>query len=244
MSRALARLDAMGRKQVPFAGSLAVNRLARQAVLDLQTEMSKVFDRPTPFTLGGFFWTKASKRDPSAEIRAKDFAGKGTPAWKYLTPEVFGGSRRMKRFERALQARFGSGFTVPGAGAPLDQFGNISEGDINKLLSALGAFAEGGYRANRGALTARQKRGRKKNGFADAYVKPQFFVAHARADGALLGIYRVVSRGHVEPVLIFPKRAPNYRKRLPYREAVEASFKKNEQAFFAEALDEALRTAR
>lgn len=244
MARAMARLDKAGRGQIPFAASQAVNRLARQAVADLKIEMAKVFSQPTPFTLNAFYWTKATRHEPTAEIRAKDFAGKGTPGWKYLTPEVFGGTRRMKRFERALEAKVGSTFSVPGSGAPLNQYGNISQGDINKILSALGAFGENGYNANRKGLTARQRLARKKAGFADHYTHPQFFVAHAKSNGGLLGIYRIVSRGHVEPVLIFPKSAPSYRKRLPYRETIEASFKKNERTFFDEALADALATAR
>lgn len=232
-ARAEARLDALQRRQIPYAASLAVNHLARQAVDDLKAEMARVFDRPTPYTLNAFYWTKATKRDATAEIRAKDFAGKGTPGWKYLAPEVFGGSRRMKRFERALEAKFGSAFAVPGCGAALNQYGNISQGEINKLLSALGAFAETGYLANRRA----RARGR-------ARRQQTYFLAHSKNDGTPLGIYRVVSSGHVEPVLIFPRRPPSYAKRLPYREAVEASFKKNELAFFDDALRTALDTAK
>lgn len=230
MARAQATLTRLDRKQIPFAGSQAVNRLARQAIDDLKTEMKTVFDRPTPFTLNAFMWTKANRRDPSAEIRARDFAGKGTPGWKYLTPEVFGGSRRMKRFERALEAKFGAGFTVPGSGAALNQYGNISQADINKILSALGAFPETGYLANRRAKGARRGQG-------------TYFLAHGR-DGQLLGIYKVVGSGQVEPVLIFPKRAPSYRKRFPYQETVADSFAKHREQFFSEALAAAIATSK
>lgn len=233
MVRAMARLDAASRGQIPYAGSLAVNALARQAIADLKAEMQRVFDRPTPWTLNAFYWTKATKREPTAEIRARDFAGKGTPAWKYLTPEAFGGERRMKRFERALEAKLGSGFAVPGRGAVLNQYGNIGQGEIVRLLSALGAFAETGYIANRRARGA--GRGRRQG---------TYFVAHARDGGEILGIYKVVSSGHVEPVLIFPRRAPSYRKRFPYRETAEASFAKHHEQAFAAALQTALETAR
>src|SRR5436305_829724 len=117
------KLDDLGKRQLPFAASQAINALARQAIADLKTEMGKVFDRPTPFTLNAFAWKKATKRSQSAEIFARDFAGKGTPGWKYLTPEVFGGTRNMKRFERALGAHIGSGQSVPGRGADLNHYG-------------------------------------------------------------------------------------------------------------------------
>jgi hypothetical protein len=228
-----AKLDALGRKQIPFAASQAVNRLARQALADLKSEMARVFDRPTPFTLNAFAWKKSTKRSLSAEIFAREFAGKGTPGWKYLTPEVFGGSRALKRFERALKGKIGSGFAVPGHGAPLNAFGNMSPGQIEKILSALGA-AEGrsGYRANR--------RGRGKGLRRDE----KYFIAHSKQDGSILGIYKVVSAGKVEPVLIFPRRAPSYRKRFPFHETVEKSFAANREAAFTQALAEAIATAK
>jgi hypothetical protein len=227
-----ARLDTLDRKQIPFASSLAVNALARQALFEIQRAMQASFDRPTPYTLRGFKWTKATKSSPEAMIEARDFAGKGTPAWKYLTPEVFGGTRRMKRFERALEAKAGSGFTVPGRGAQLNAYGNM--GEINKILSALGAFAENGYVANR-TRRSRQRQGRRAG---------NYFIAHSHDGGALLGVYKVVGSGHVEPVLIFTRRAPSYAKRLPYRETAEASFKRNARAYFDVALAQAIATAR
>jgi len=227
------KLDDLGRKQLPFAASQAVNRLAPQAIADLKIEMSRVFDRPTPYTLNAFAWKKATKRSMSAEIFARDFAGKGTPGWKYLTPEVFGGARAMKRFERALGAKFGSGQSVPGRGADLNQYGNISQGQIEKLLTALGAAdTTAGHRSNR--------RGRGRG----ARRRETYFVAHSKQDGSILGIYKVVSAGHVEPVLIFPKRAPSYRKRFPYRETAEKSFATNKDAYFTQALKDAIATAK
>ena len=224
----------LGREQLPFAYSQTINRLARQAVADLRAEMEKVFDRPTPWALNAFYARLGTKKKPIAEIRTREFAGKGTPAWKYLTPEVFGGARRMKRFERALSAKFQTGMTVPGSGASLDQYGNISEADINRILSALGAFAENGYLANR----ARKPRG------ARARRQQTFFLAHTRKDGTPLGIYKVVSAGHVEPVLIFPRRAPSYRIRFRYAQVIDASVKAHLDLFAREELQKAIDTAR
>lgn len=226
-----ATLDALGRRQIPFAASQAVNQLARIAVSDLQTEMKRVFDRPTPFTLRAFAWKKSTKRSMTAEIFAREFAGKGPPGWKYLTPEVFGGARRMKRFELALEAALGSGFAMPGRGAPLNQYGNISPGAVEQILSALGAEPTG---SNRTARSARRK-GRKLQ---------NYFVAHAKGDGSLLAIYKVVGRGNVEPVLVFSHRAPIYRKRLPYFETVQKSFDANRDAVFTRALEDAIATAK
>jgi hypothetical protein len=226
-------LSTLDRKQIPFAASQAVNMLARQVVKDLQAAMQKDFDRPTPYTLKGFYAHGGTKKTMTAQVLAREHAGKGTPAWKYLTPEAFGGSRRMKRFERALGAKFGTEFTVPGKGASLDRFGNISEADINKLLSALKAFPESGYLANRSARSAWRK-GRQRQ---------DYFIAHSREDGRLLGVYRIVSSGHVVPVLIFSHRAPHYRVRLPYDKVAKASVEGHQKEFFDQALAHALATS-
>jgi hypothetical protein len=233
LKRKLTRIE---REQLPFARSQAVNRLARQAVADIQDEMKKVFSGPTPYTLRGFYARGGTKSDPSAEILARENAGKGgTPAWKYLTPEAFGGTRAMKRFERALEAHFGGGFTVPGRGAMLNTYGNMTQGQIEKILSALGAAeSRAGYSANRTARSARRK-GKKIE---------TFFVAHTRDDGRLLGIYRVVGPGHVEPVLVFTRHAPSYRPRLPYDETVAKSVKEHTAQFFGDAMQQALSTAK
>jgi hypothetical protein len=227
-------LNALTQKQFPFAASQALNRLVRQAVADLKIAMQKDFDRPKSYTLNAFYARTTTKRSwMQASVEARDNAGKGTPGWKYLTPEVFGGTRRMKRFERALQAKTGGGFTVPGRGAVLDQYGNIPESEINRILSALGAFQEGGYLANRTARSAKRKGRRRRD----------YFIAHAKDGGRVLAIYRVVSSGHVEPVLVFTSRAPSYRKRFPYLETVKASVLRNEATFFREAMAHAVATA-
>lgn len=220
------KLSVLARNQIPFAASQAVNRLAKLALADLQSNMREVFDRPTPFTLRGFYARLGTKRDPHGEILARSFAGKGTPAGKYLLPETLGGERSLKRFERALGYKDGEAlFTVPGRGAPLDQYGNITQAQINKILAALGA--EGGL----------PTRGRTKRG-------ETYFLAHSKRDGALLGVYKVVRTGHVEPVLIFAHAKPEYKIRFRFATVVMDSVKKNSRRVFDEELSKAIATAR
>lgn len=81
-----AMLTQTQREQIPFAAVVAMTRTA-QAVRDVQlTEMRRVFDRPTPYTMNSLFVQPATKRRPQAAVGFKEFAGKGTPAWKYLGP--------------------------------------------------------------------------------------------------------------------------------------------------------------
>lgn len=225
-NRLEAKLSVLAKEQIPFAASQAANRLAKTALVDLQDDMKHVFDKPKPFTLRGFYARLGTKRDPHGEILARSFAAKGTPAGKYLLPETLGGARSMKRFERALGFKTGEAeFTVPGHGAKLDSYGNITQGQINKILAALGA--EGG-----GPTRGKTKRGE------------TYFIAHSKRDGSLLGVYRVVSTGHVEPVLVFTKTQPTYKVRFKFASVVMGSVKRNSRRVFDEELGKAIATAR
>jgi hypothetical protein len=125
------RLTTAIAKQLPFAMAKALTQTAIQAQTDIVQAMTQVFDRPTPYTLNSTYVISATKDRPESFVQLKDTAAKGTPAIKFLDPEVFGGERNPKRGERALQ-RMGAlapgSFIAPGARLKLDQYGNISAG--------------------------------------------------------------------------------------------------------------------
>src|SRR5262245_39031822 len=98
-------LTQVQREQVPFATALALTRTAQVMQAAQITEMQRVFDRPTPFTLNALFVSPATKRRLEASVYFKDFAPKGTPAGKYLRPQIMGGGRNLKRMERLLQGK-------------------------------------------------------------------------------------------------------------------------------------------
>ena len=87
-----------------------------------------------------------------------------------MPPQVAGGRRSLKSAEKMLAAKNylpGGMVTVPGAGAKLDAYGNMSRGQLVQLISALLAFPKTGYNANRVADWARKRAGK---------TQPQFFV--------------------------------------------------------------------
>lgn len=220
------KLAILRKDQIPFAASQAANRLAKIGLGALQDHMRRVFDRPKPFTIRGFYARLGTKRDPHGEILARSFAGKGTPAGKYLQAEALGGPRGLKRFERALGFAGGDViFSIPGRAAPLDQYGNITQGQINKILAALGA--EGGI-----APRGKTRRGE------------TYFLAHSKRDGSLLGVWKVVSTGHVEPVLVFTKQAPRYPVRFKFGSEIMEAVKKNSAQVFDQEMRKAIATAR
>lgn len=157
IAAALRGLSQVREEQIPFAVSLALNRTIEHARAETVREMERVFDRPTSYARNGLWVRRATKINLEAEIAFKTEAGKGVPADKFMAPGVFGGRRRLKRAEIALQ-RIGAmpaGYvTVVGSGAKLDAYGNINRGQIVQILSYLQAFGEQGY-----GPTARQPAG-------------------------------------------------------------------------------------
>jgi len=133
------------RDQLPFATSVALNMTAKAAQAAEVHEMTDVFASPTPWTLGGVGISPATKDYLTAAVFLKNdqATSRGTPADVYLTPEIRGGARDLKRFEYAFRSAGvlpSSYFMVPGQGAEIDRFGNMAHGQITKLLSYFAAF--------------------------------------------------------------------------------------------------------
>jgi hypothetical protein len=83
-------------KQIPFAMAKALTQTAIQAQTDIAQAMTQVFDRPTPYTLNSTYVIPATKDRLESFVQLKDSAAKGTPAIKFLDPEVLGGERNPK----------------------------------------------------------------------------------------------------------------------------------------------------
>jgi hypothetical protein len=107
-----------------------------------QREMRDVFDRPTPYTLNSLFLRSARVGDasPEASVGIKDDFGGSRSAAAWLRWQIKGGQRRLKAYERLLVgagAMRSEDRSVPGKGARLDAFGNISRGQLMQILSQL-----------------------------------------------------------------------------------------------------------
>jgi hypothetical protein len=131
-------------KQISFAMAKALTQTAIQAQTDIVQTMTQVFDRPTPYTLNSTYVAPATKDRLESFVRVKDTAT-GVVPLKFLDPEILGTERSAKRSEVALQRMLllpSGSFTVPGAGVPLDQYGNISAGTMTQILSAVHANSD------------------------------------------------------------------------------------------------------
>lgn len=134
-------LDATA-KRLLIAQAIALTKTAKDVQSALRPEMNNAFDRPTRWTLNSTFVRPATVGNLISTVGFKDFAPKGTPAGKYLMPQVHGGARPHKRFERWLIGKgimSASEFCVPGPAARLDGAGNWSGSHITAILSQLQA---------------------------------------------------------------------------------------------------------
>lgn len=105
-----------------------------------QAEMRDVFDRPTRWALGSVFVDPASAEKLTARVGIMDNPFGGRPPIRYLRWQIYGGTRTPKAFEKRLMlagAMPDDMRVVPGRGAKLDAFGNISYGQAGQILSQL-----------------------------------------------------------------------------------------------------------
>lgn len=238
-------LDAVGSNQIPFATAKALTATAGLVREAEYREMRDVFDRPTPYTLNSLFVKPATKQSLTATVWLKDVAGKrGTPAAAYLSPDIAGGARVLKPFELMLRTAGvlpSSYYAVPGSGATIDAYGNMSRGQINQILAYFRAFPQTGYLANttdkkRAALA----RGTKKRiGF-------EYFVGQPGNGELPLGVWQRFNLAHgsaIKPILIFVDHA-TYKAIYDFAYTAESTVEREFPGQFKAALAEALATAR
>jgi hypothetical protein len=234
-----ARLKALGFSDRRFAAGIAtaLTRTAKAAQEDVRTELPRVFDRPTPYTMKSLFISGATAAKLEARVWFKDDRATsrgGTPATEYLLPNVEGGPRRAKRLEQVLRmvrALPQGWFVVPGQGATLDSYGNISRGQVIQILSQLRAtVVAGSYRnmaSGKAGIAAQRRAG------------GRFFVMPVGNKGGVQpGVYQREFLGrNITPVLIFVQ-GTSYKRRFDFDGIVKRTVGRELQRNFARALDE------
>jgi hypothetical protein len=226
-------LSSISQRRINAVVATALTRTAVEVKAAEVSELAQSIDRPTPYTLSSIYVKPARADSLAAEVWFKDdMAGSGTPATKYLLPQVEGGQRHMKRFEKALQAAgvMPTGtVAVPGSAAKLDAYGNMSRGQIQQILSQAGTELTAGHNRTLTKGTDRASRTKQRNAYGRAggqfvavkvqrgKLKPGIYIAEARNFGAKLGLGRT---GKLKPVLLFV-RAANYRSRFDFHGVAE-----------------------
>jgi hypothetical protein len=200
-----ARMNDLAKKQIPYALARALNDTAYGAMQTERKEIADSFDRPTPFVQKGVFYEKASASKLVAFTRIAGERDKFNVA-RVLAPHVYGGGRVVKASERRMRrtGAMGAGqWIVPGAGAPKDKYGNISGGQMQRILGFVRQYQEGGYNVTKQV--------------GGHYVVP------------FVGVFKRTGRGKRSsiPVLHFTYAAPKYEAgRFEFHHAARLHFEK------------------
>ncbi len=236
IARGLKHLATLNPDQIPKIVSHAINKTLVTVRAKERQEIERVFDRPTRWTLNAFFTVPAKPTYAVAEIRLKDKAAKSVPAAAYLAPEVYGGERALKGFERMLQRNGvmpAGTYAMPTKDCPLDAYGNIPRSYIVQLVSYLQAFGEQGYTANRNAKGGRP-------------TKKRFYSVSGLNDrdkrGLPLGIYERRG-GESSMVIAFVSSTPSYTQRFDFFGIAEQTVKRFLEKDVRETAEEAVRKA-
>lgn len=211
--------------QINKALAIGLTRIGARIKDAAALEMRSVFDRPTPYTMRALQLKSAEKTHavPRAFVGFKDKSGSFIPNGAdagaimagrahYLRPQVFGGSRPLKELESRLRraGAMGAGqYALPGWGAKLDAYGNMSGGEITQVIAYMGGFGDVGGDRNTTAAGKAKLRGK----------GIEYFALKARRGGLGPGIYRRLGRGgqaRIQQVLKFIDRTPQYRQRFDF----------------------------
>jgi hypothetical protein len=234
LDRVMRGLDAMAARQVPFAAAVALTRTAKRVQQETVEEMRRRFDRPTPFTLKSIYMRPAKKSDLTAMVWLKDQpAGKSRLSMAEIIGHQFtGGSRIAKPIEFWL-ARAGlispSERVVPGAAARLDQYGNMSRGQVQQILSQLKIGPDPAQWATKSARSRR-------------HVRQAGELFWSRGGHLPRGVWMRQGR-HVRPVLIVVS-GTSYRRRIDLQRIGKQVTAQHFNDEFNRAFAEAMRTAR
>jgi hypothetical protein len=222
-----AQLAQFSDRRFNAAMATALTRTAVQVRDAVQAEMPRVLDRPTPYTTRQLRYVPAKADrlaaavgfnvvnvtdERGATIAFRDLGPGETPAGKYLQPNIEGGARRLKRMEEALRAigALPNGWlAVPGQGAALDAYGNVSRGQVLQVLSQLRVQLLSGSDRN-ASFNARKQIAAQRRAGGRYYVVPP-------GKGKVQpGIYQREFVGrNITPVFIFVRGA-NYKRRFDF----------------------------
>jgi hypothetical protein len=196
-------------KVVKYALSDTVDDL----LLVEKMDMKRVFDNPRPYTMNSLFGKYPSSRGVgviNAGIAAREFGFKGTPAYKYLNPNIKGGPRRLKRSEKGLQSIgvLPSGvYTIQGKQFAKDAYGDIPGGQYTRMLAELGVVAAGG--AGLAALTGSKGQAKPRKN-----QNTQFFVMKRKGSDRPFAIAE--RRGQQVTIMLVFSSSPQYKKRYDF----------------------------
>jgi len=222
-------LNRLQKKQIPAATQWALNGTAKKVKAAEEREIKRVFNNPTRYTQKALWIKWARKTNLEALVKIKDEAFKGNAASKYLSPQMSGGGRKHKGFEKLLIARGqmpGNMYAIPSRTLKKNRYGNVSNGMIQKILSGLGSQRDVYQRASEGSKT--------------------FGKYFSGIIGDVHGIWDVNKLRRRVPALlfIFISGSPKYSKRFDFQRVAVKTINTVFKREFDKSLAKALATAR
>jgi hypothetical protein len=234
IARAISFLDDGLRGQLPFALSRTLNETAKIVQPEVVVVIQKNLDRPTPFVQKSVLIKYSNKQNLQAVvyIRDRELSKSPNSLADIIAQQFRGGPRIRTRLEGAL-TRSGlissNEFVAPGAGARLDQYGNMSRGQIQQLLSQI--FASPNRESNRTSSTRSR-----------LSVRRAGRIFWSRGERLPRGAYIEVAGG-IKPLLLVVT-PPKYRQRIDMELIAQRVVNRDFNRIFSIELDKALRTAR
>ena len=240
MDKKLAKIQ---KDQMPYAKKEALNALTKDTARVEKFEMQMVFDRPTPFILGGMRVLKwANKRDPVSILsgqgdRSRFRSRYAEAVQRTLEPQIEGGRRRARSSERRLRETNQIGPNQWLIGVETNAYGNVKGPEYQRMLSF--------FRAYRGKSRSGNSDVERLNLAIGAVTNTRGVRYFVQKTGRNLGIYRVRGKNG-KPKLIWyvTGNAPTYRPRFDFYGVAREHALKYGGYFAQKAVDKALRTAR
>ena len=122
-------LSKTAKRQVPFAIASTLTQLAFQAMQEEKQQAPKYLDRPTPFTIKGFRYKKANKRNLMSLVYIDSADSKRS----YMKYSIEGGVSRPKK----------SALVHPAKNSKLNKYGNLPRNYVKKALANKAKFFSG-----------------------------------------------------------------------------------------------------
>lgn len=246
--------EALAKEQLPYAQMTAINDVAFKVKRAEQDEMRRVFDKPTPWLIRQVAVRKATKTDLTAVIgtpegiqdargQAAGFGRSSSGVFeRILSPHISGGQRAAKGGEYRLRKAgiLPEGwYVVPGRGATLDQYGNLSGPWWMMILSWLNA----GQWSSQGAIQNRAEKASKRRNKLERQGYDLFAVTpNSQRRGLRPGVY--LRKGTLlKSILIFVPKAV-YRQRLDWYGVFDRTVRAELPDAAMKAVQRAIATAR
>lgn len=217
-----------GAKQIKYATARALTALAKKGQKAIEQQIGGVFSNATPWIRKGVFVTAARTSSLEATVGIKDQGARATPA-HYLREHITAGERGNKPMELAMRSMgiLPAGWlAVPSRdGVQRDAYGNVSKATLGRILRAISQKQT----TTRGAIASR------------IFVLKPGVRSHL-APG-IWSATRVGDQSVIKPVFLFVNEA-SYRKVLDLQKIVGEVVRRDLDAEFRAAFNEAIRTAR